>query len=123
MDGASERCAGLRKKQIPYWSDWTAKTPLPQCCILTAIHHLQASEVVRMESIPAMVVVLIVCALIILLITVLKTLYTVRTASAGVVERFGKFNRITRPGLHCLIPFAEHVYLVDLQVKQAQFQV
>ena len=58
-----------------------------------------------------------------LLITIAKTYYTVRTASAGVVERFGKFDRITRPGLHFLIPFAERVYFVDLQVKQAQFQV
>ena len=58
-----------------------------------------------------------------LLITILKTLYTVRTASAGVVERFGKFDRITRPGLHVLVPFAERVYFVDLQVKQASFSV
>ncbi len=60
---------------------------------------------------------------IIALITVLKTLFTVRTATAGVVERFGKFNRVVRPGLQILIPFAEKAYIVDLQVKQAQFQV
>src|ERR1700760_2129138 len=57
------------------------------------------------------------------LVTILKTLFTVRTASAGVVERFGKFNRIVRPGLHVLIPYAERVFFVDLQVKQAQFSV
>jgi regulator of protease activity HflC (stomatin/prohibitin superfamily) len=57
------------------------------------------------------------------LITVLKTLFTVRTATAGIVERFGKFNRIVRPGLQVLLPFAEKAYIVDLQVKQAQFQV
>ena len=60
---------------------------------------------------------------IVVLITILKTLFTVRTYTAGVVERFGKFNRIVRPGLHVLIPFAESVYFVDLQVKQAQFSV
>jgi regulator of protease activity HflC (stomatin/prohibitin superfamily) len=59
----------------------------------------------------------------VVLVTVLKTLFTVRTASAGVVERFGKFNRIVRPGLHVLIPYAERVFMVDLQVKQAQFSV
>jgi regulator of protease activity HflC (stomatin/prohibitin superfamily) len=59
----------------------------------------------------------------VVLVTILKTLFTVRTYTAGVVERFGKFNRIVRPGLHVLIPFAESVYFVDLQVKQAQFQV
>ena len=57
------------------------------------------------------------------LVLVLKTLYTVRTYTAGVVERFGKFNRIVQPGLHTLVPFAESVYFVDLQVKQAQFSV
>jgi regulator of protease activity HflC (stomatin/prohibitin superfamily) len=57
------------------------------------------------------------------LILIAKTYYTVRTYTAGVVERFGKFDRITRPGLHFLFPFAERVYFVDLQVKQAQFQV
>ena len=59
----------------------------------------------------------------ILLILIVKTLFTVRTYTAGVVERFGKFNRILRPGLHVLMPFAEHAFLVDLQVKQAAFQV
>jgi regulator of protease activity HflC (stomatin/prohibitin superfamily) len=57
------------------------------------------------------------------LVLIAKTYYTVRTATAGVVERFGKFDRITRPGLHFLFPFAERVYFVDLQVKQAQFSV
>ncbi len=59
----------------------------------------------------------------VVLVLVAKTLYTVRTASAGVVERFGKFNRIEQPGLHALLPFGERVYYVDLQVQQAQFQV
>ena len=60
---------------------------------------------------------------VIVLVAVLKTLFTVRTYTAGVVERFGKFNRIVRPGLHVLIPFAERAFIVDLQVKQAQFSV
>jgi regulator of protease activity HflC (stomatin/prohibitin superfamily) len=60
---------------------------------------------------------------IVALVTILKTLFTVRTATAGIVERFGKFNRIVRPGLHVLIPYAERVFFVDLQVKQAQFSV
>ena len=58
-----------------------------------------------------------------LLVLIAKTYYQVRTFTAGVVERFGKFDRITRPGPHLLLPFAERVYFVDLQVKQAQFQV
>jgi len=51
--------------------------------------------------------VLIVVGIVVLvgLVLVAKTLYTVRTATAGVVERFGKFNRIVQPGLHVLVPF------------------
>src|SRR5579871_3325447 len=63
-----------------------------------------------------------ICALVVIVLVV-KTLYTVRTASAGVVERFGKFHRVEQPGLHFLVPFAESVYFVNLQVQQAQFSV
>src|SRR5580704_9267195 len=76
-----------------------------------------------MESMSTFFVIVLVVFGIVALVTVLKTLYTVRTASAGVVERFGKFNRIVRPGLQMLVPYAEQVFIVDLQVKQAQFQV
>jgi regulator of protease activity HflC (stomatin/prohibitin superfamily) len=76
-----------------------------------------------MDQMSTLLVVALVVFGIIVLVTVLKTLYTVRTASAGVVERFGKFNRIVRPGLQMLLPYAERVFIVDLQVKQAQFQV
>ncbi len=58
-------------------------------------------------------------ALLFVLVTVFKSFYTVRTYTAGVVERFGKFNRVARPGLQFLVPYCETVRLVDLQVKQA----
>jgi regulator of protease activity HflC (stomatin/prohibitin superfamily) len=74
-------------------------------------------------SVAPFVLIFIAVLALFLLIVIAKTYYQVRTATAGVVERFGKFDRITRPGLHFLIPFAERVYFVDLQVKQAQFQV
>jgi regulator of protease activity HflC (stomatin/prohibitin superfamily) len=57
------------------------------------------------------------------LVTVVKTMYTVRTYSAGVVERFGKFNRVAKPGLQFLVPYCETVRLVDLQVRQATVNV
>jgi regulator of protease activity HflC (stomatin/prohibitin superfamily) len=76
-----------------------------------------------MQPLNTALLVFLVFLAIIALITILKTLYTVRTYTAAVVERFGKFNRIVRPGLHVLIPYAERVYFVDLQVKQAQFSV
>lgn len=76
-----------------------------------------------MDATNTALLVFLVFLAIILLITILKTLYTVRTYTAAVVERFGKFNRIVRPGLHVLIPYAERVYFVDFQVKQAEFAV
>jgi regulator of protease activity HflC (stomatin/prohibitin superfamily) len=57
------------------------------------------------------------------LITVIKTMYTVRTYTAGIVERFGKYNRIARPGLQFLLPWCENVRFIDLQVRQAAVNV
>jgi len=76
-----------------------------------------------MDPVSAVLLVILFFLLVVVLVTILKTLFTVRTYTAGVVERWGKFNRIVRPGLHVLIPYAERVFFVDLQVKQAQFQV
>ena len=66
-----------------------------------------------MDSSPVFVFVLIVAAIIgiFILVTILKTMYTVRTYTAGVVERFGKFNRIAHPGLQFLLPWCETVRL------------
>jgi regulator of protease activity HflC (stomatin/prohibitin superfamily) len=50
-------------------------------------------------------------------------MYTVRTYTAGVVERFGKFNRIAQPGLHFLVPWCETVRFMDLQIRQADVNV
>ena len=78
-----------------------------------------------MDNSAVVVFVLIVAAIvgIFVLVTILKTMYTVRTYSAGVVERFGKFNRVARPGLQFLLPYCETVRLIDLQVRQAVVNV
>ncbi len=76
-----------------------------------------------MDPLNTFLLLLLVIFAIIVLVTVLKTLYTVRTSSAAIVERFGKFNRIERPGLHFLVPYAERVFIIDLQVKQVQIAV
>ena len=76
-----------------------------------------------MDPLNTLLLIVLFILLVMVLVTIIKTLYTVRTYTAGVVERWGKFNRIVRPGLHVLIPYAERVFFVDLQVKQAQFQV
>ena len=73
---------------------------------------------------PAMLVLIVVVVLgIFVLITIVKTMYTVRTYTAGVVERFGKFNRVAQPGLHVLVPWCETVRFMDLQIRQADVNV
>jgi regulator of protease activity HflC (stomatin/prohibitin superfamily) len=57
------------------------------------------------------------------LITLFKTMYTVRTYTAGIVERFGKYNRVAHPGLQFLLPWCETVRFIDLQVRQAVVNV
>jgi regulator of protease activity HflC (stomatin/prohibitin superfamily) len=76
-----------------------------------------------MEPGSLIAVVILALVAIFILVTVLKTMYTVRTYTAGVVERWGKFNRVAQPGLHLLVPWAENVRFVDLQVQQADVSV
>jgi regulator of protease activity HflC (stomatin/prohibitin superfamily) len=76
-----------------------------------------------MDSLAVFVFIAIAIVAIFVLVTVLKTMYTVRTYSAGVVERFGKFNRVAHPGLQFLVPYCETVRMVDLQVRQATVNV
>jgi regulator of protease activity HflC (stomatin/prohibitin superfamily) len=75
------------------------------------------------SSITVLLFIIVAIVAIFILVTVLKTMYTVRTYSAGVVERFGKFNRIAHPGLQFLVPYCETVRMVDLQVRQAVVNV
>jgi regulator of protease activity HflC (stomatin/prohibitin superfamily) len=76
-----------------------------------------------MEATPMFALIALVVLGIFILITVVKTMYTVRTYTAGVVERFGKFNRIAQPGLHFLVPWCETVRFMDLQIRQADVNV
>ena len=75
------------------------------------------------SSLTVFLFIVIAIVAIFVLVTVLKTMYTVRTYSAGVVERFGKFNRVAHPGLQFLLPYCETVRTVDLQVRQAVVNV
>jgi regulator of protease activity HflC (stomatin/prohibitin superfamily) len=76
-----------------------------------------------MEPLTTLGLVILVLLLIFILVTLVKTMYTVRTYTAGVVERFGKFNRIAQPGLHFLVPWCETVRFMDLQIRQADVNV
>jgi regulator of protease activity HflC (stomatin/prohibitin superfamily) len=76
-----------------------------------------------MDAAPLMILIVLVVIGIFALVTILKTTYTVRTYTAGVVERFGKFNRVAQPGLHFLVPWCETVRFIDLQIRQADVNV
>lgn len=76
-----------------------------------------------MEATSTFILIALIVIGIFVLITIVKTMYTVRTYTAGVVERFGKFNRIAQPGLHVLMPWCETVRFMDLQIRQADVNV
>ena len=76
-----------------------------------------------MEATPMFILIVFAIIGIFLLITIVKTMYTVRTYTAGIVERFGKFNRVAQPGLHILVPWCETVRFIDLQIRQADVNV
>ena len=76
-----------------------------------------------METGPIILLIVVGVLALFILVTVFKTMYTVRTYTAGVVERFGKFNRVAQPGLHVLMPYAETVRFIDLQINQADVSV
>lgn len=49
------------------------------------------------------------------LLTLYNGVYQVQPDEEGVVLRFGKFTRVTEPGLHFLVPYAESVTKVPVQ--------
>ena len=58
---------------------------------------------------------------VVLLLSILKgALFTVRTAEAAVVERFGKFKHVANAGLNWKTPFIEKFHRVDLMTQQLE---
>ena len=57
--------------------------------------------------------------LILIGVGVKTAVYTIDTDSAGVVKRFGKYNRTTDPGIHLMMPFGiEKVHEVPVTRNQ-----
>ena len=60
--------------------------------------------------------------MIVVLITIARTVRIVPQASAGIVERLGRYNRTLDPGLHFLVPFIDRLRpLVDLREQVVAF--
>jgi len=55
---------------------------------------------------------------IVLVILVFGSVFQIETEEVGVITRFGKYNRITDPGLNSKIPFIERVYKVPTERQQ-----
>ena len=56
---------------------------------------------------------------IVIAVGVKTSIYTIPTDSAGVVRRFGKYNRTTEPGIHMMLPFWIET-AVDVPVRKVQ---
>jgi len=58
------------------------------------------------------------------LLLLISALYTVEQQSFAIVERFGKFQRITSPGLNWRIPFVDRVVTrVTIRVRELIVQI
>jgi len=67
----------------------------------------------------AIVLVPLAVVALILLIVILSSFFTVRTAEVAVITRFGKFLRVAEPGLNFKVPFFDTVAgVVSLRVNQ-----
>ena len=56
----------------------------------------------------------IVLGAIVLIILIIASVRTLRPTSRGLVERFGRYNRFVNPGIVFLIPFIEHLVVVNI---------
>lgn len=62
--------------------------------------------------------------LVIVIAAIAASFFTIEQQSIGVVERFGKFLRTARPGLHARIPLVDRVAArVSLQVEQVEVKI
>src|SRR3989304_3352156 len=57
-----------------------------------------------------------------LLIFIFAGIKIVRQTHRGLIERFGKYNRFAKPGLHIIIPFVEKMYLVNVTEQMVDAQ-
>ena len=64
----------------------------------------------------------IVIAVIVVLVTLARSVRIVRPTHRGLVERFGKYNRYAVPGFHLIIPLAERMFRVDIREMLVEAQ-
>jgi regulator of protease activity HflC (stomatin/prohibitin superfamily) len=68
-------------------------------------------------------IIVIVVVLVLVLATVARTIRIVPQARAGVIERFGRYQRTLSPGLALVVPFVDRLRpLIDLREQVVSFQ-
>ena len=68
------------------------------------------------------VVILLVIVVIFVLVTVFRSIRIIPQASAGIVERLGKYHKTLMPGLNILVPFIDRVRpLIDMREQVVSF--
>jgi regulator of protease activity HflC (stomatin/prohibitin superfamily) len=68
----------------------------------------------------AVLLIVIVAAVLFVLIILRGAFFTVRTAEAAVVERFGKFKHVANAGLNFKVPIIEKFHRVNLMTQQLE---
>nr|WP_225750889.1 SPFH domain-containing protein [Pseudoclavibacter sp. Marseille-Q3772] len=64
----------------------------------------------------------IIILILVLLVLITQTFFTTRSATNKIIERFGKFIRVTKPGLNMKIPFIDRV-VVEMSLRLQQLNV
>ncbi|MBV9093318.1 MAG: SPFH/Band 7/PHB domain protein [Streptosporangiaceae bacterium] len=69
----------------------------------------------------AVLAILLVVLLAVIAVAVNRSLRTVPQASAGIIERFGRYHRTVGPGPHFVTLFVDRLRLIDLRERVASF--
>jgi regulator of protease activity HflC (stomatin/prohibitin superfamily) len=63
-------------------------------------------------------------AALVALVLVSKCIYVVRQQTVAIIERFGRFLKVTQPGLHIRIPLVDRIaWRMDLRVQQSDLNL
>ncbi|MDR3409284.1 MAG: SPFH domain-containing protein [Methylovirgula sp.] len=55
----------------------------------------------------------------IVFIPILRSIFTIQQAHAGIIERFGRFHRVVQPGLHLKFPYIDRLAaILSLKIEQ-----
>jgi len=78
------------------------------------IHHIKPSGLLKTLS--------VVAVLIIIVIALLNSTYTIETGTVGVLSTFGKYQEESiQPGLHLKVPMIQKIHILDTKMQSANY--